>query len=152
MMLYLLEPEVAGGKGENTKYDEEKNVIHLEYEFYGWLGDELIEATPCFVVTDILAKDIQTTGLTGCQFREIEVSLNEQFYDLNPQAKTPPFGIQLLPLGSVLVDNGNTVFEKWSGEDFCFSDTRYLVVSERALSVLKKHKMNYCEVTELKEK
>ncbi len=152
MMLYLLEPEVAGGKGENTEYDKGMNVIHLEYEFYGWLGDELIEATPCFVVTDILARDIQASDLTGYQMRDIEISLNEQFYDINPQAKTPPFGMQLIPTGSVFVDKGNTGFKNWSGDDFCFSNTRYLVVSEHALSVLKKHQINYCEITELKEK
>ncbi len=149
-MLFLLEPEVAGGKGRNTLYDKEKKVIFLEYEFYGWLGDELLEATPCFVISDELAKDIQKSDLTGYKLQDIEVSINEQFYDIYPNADQPPFGMQLIPLGKVIINEENTHYEKWSEHDFCFSNTSCLVVTERALNILKKHKMNYCEITELK--
>ena len=48
MNFYFLEPEVAGGHGEQTIYGTKESVIKkgvsgrvvfLHYEFEGWLGD-----------------------------------------------------------------------------------------------------------------
>ena len=150
-MLYLLKPEVAGGFGSNTIIDENNNVVHLEYEFFGWLGDELLETTPCYIISDSLQSEIQKSNLSGFELQQIEISINEQFYDVYPNADIPPFHMRLIPTGHVNVDRNNARYTNWSGEDFCFSDTRYLIVTERALNILKKHKMNYCEIMEVKE-
>ena len=43
-MYYILEPEVAGGFGENVVYDPAtRHVEHLHYQFDGWLGDDLLD-------------------------------------------------------------------------------------------------------------
>ncbi|WHY75312.1 hypothetical protein QNH20_14270 [Neobacillus sp. WH10] len=80
MKLFLLEPEVAGGIGEkatfsnNTYPNGMKEISHLNYEFQGWLGDELLETTSCFIVTEYLANSIQSSELNGYLFNEIEVT------------------------------------------------------------------------------
>lgn len=54
-MFCFLEPEVAGGIGPNSELhcDDGKLVVtRLNYEFDGWLGDALLETTPCFIVTN----------------------------------------------------------------------------------------------------
>ena len=54
MKYYILEPEVAGGFGENTIMDPTSRpprVTRFHYEFDGWLGDELLETVACFIAT-----------------------------------------------------------------------------------------------------
>ncbi|MDQ0418968.1 hypothetical protein J2Z48_003192 [Croceifilum oryzae] len=69
MKLYCLEPEVAGGIGENTVFSMEtfpngqQKVSHLHYEFVGWLGDALLETCLCFIVTASLASLIVLASL-----------------------------------------------------------------------------------------
>jgi hypothetical protein len=69
MTYFILEPEVAGGWGPNTKFTRTpgKRVVihHLNYEFDGRLGDELLESWPCFIVTQSLADRLKSSGLTG---------------------------------------------------------------------------------------
>lgn len=68
MKYYMIEPEVAGEIGENTIYDNYDEIInqkkkpiisHLHYIFDGWLGDELLEVTPCFLISERLKKEIE---------------------------------------------------------------------------------------------
>lgn len=155
MKLYELEPEVAGGFGQNTvvaNFDnvrqkrERPIVSHLHYEFSGWLGDEILETTPCFIVTISLADSIKNSDLKGYSFEDVETSLTEEFKELYPGKTLPEFK-RIIPKGVVQVD-GNS-FVNWSGDDFCMSQSGTLIVSEKALSILQKHKFNYCDIKEL---
>jgi hypothetical protein len=155
MKLYELEPEVAGGFGENTVYSnlnevEQKRgrstITHLNYEFSGWLGDELLETTPCFIVTMSLANDIEKSDLKGYKFEDVEISTNDEFKELYPMITLPEFK-RIIPQGTVVVNS--EVFHNWSGDDFCISNNFILIVSERALNILKKHKLVYCDVREI---
>ena len=83
MKYYMIEPEVAGEIGENTIYDNYDEIInqkkkpiisHLHYIFDGWLGDELLEVTPCFLISERLKKEIENHGFSGCRFADVEVS------------------------------------------------------------------------------
>ena len=60
---HCVEPEVAGGWGENTQFTRTPGrsvvVRRLHYSFDGWLGDELIESTPCYIVTERMAGEIK---------------------------------------------------------------------------------------------
>ncbi len=52
MKYYQLEPEVAGGFGEQSVIDRSSGkmvVRKLHYEFDGWLGDVLLESYLCFI-------------------------------------------------------------------------------------------------------
>lgn len=155
LRLYELEPEVAGGFGENTMVSnlgsvrskqERPIVTHLHYEFSGWLGDEILETTPCFIITEKLADAIQRNELKGYILADVETSVTDEFEELYPGRKLPDFK-RIIPQGTVEV-NGS-IFTKWSGDDFCMSQKSVLVVSEKALAVLKKHQFKYCDVIEL---
>ncbi|MFB7720728.1 hypothetical protein [Nocardia sp. NPDC056100] len=81
MGFHLVEPEVAGGHGRGTRYDRSTvpvTVTALEYRFDGWLGDALLESTPCFIVTEDLARSIERLELTGVHFDTVSVSISSK--------------------------------------------------------------------------
>ncbi|MFB7142784.1 hypothetical protein ACFCYN_24625 [Gottfriedia sp. NPDC056225] len=151
MNLFLLEPEVAGGIGQNTIFsqsesDDENEVLHLHYEFEGWLGDELLETTPCFIITEELKNSILQSDLNGFEIKDVEVSITEEFCEWHPDLVLPNF-YRLVPKGKVT--NEGTQYSLWSGTDFSVSQKQYLVVTPKAFEVLKKHKLNHCDIVEL---
>lgn len=126
---YVIEPEVAGGWGENTKFTRIPGrpvTIHkLHCQFDGWLGDNLVESSPCYIVTDRLAAEIARMKLTGVQFDKVEVSKSGQFDELYPQMDLPKFEWMKI--------------EGSSGEDdFGLTDDLQLIVSQKALTVLER--------------
>jgi uncharacterized repeat protein (TIGR02543 family) len=128
MNYYCIEPEVAGGWGKNTVFTRipgKPTIIHkLHYQFDGWLGDELLTSTPCFIVTERLAQEIERARLTGIRFDTVEVTISEQFKELYPDCKLPKF-LWLKVEGKV------------DHDDFSITPDLQLVVSERALDLLK---------------
>lgn len=124
---YELEPEVAGGWGAGTVVDRVQGkgtfVRKLHYVFDGWLGDQLLESSACYIVTESLAKKIEDAGLTGAHFEDVEVSKSDQFQELYPGRELPRF-VWLKPVGLQEYD------------DFVPSRTQKLLVSERALELL----------------
>jgi len=147
--LYLLEPEVAGGLGEETLFNRDNSVRFLHYEFYGWLGDALLETTPCFIVTELLAESLLRSNCTGFYLEDLQVSLADEFIELHPLKKLPAFK-RFIPQGQVEMEDGH--FGGWSGDDICMTPQKYLVVSEKALEVMKSNTLNHCEVTPLVNK
>ena len=126
---YVIEPEVAGGWGKNTIFTRTPGTpttVHkLHFEFAGWLGDELLESTPCYIVTERLANEIQREALTGARFDDVEVTTSDQFRELSPK--------QLLPNFRWLKIEG-----KPAHDDFGITSDLRLVVSEGALQLLKR--------------
>jgi hypothetical protein len=124
---YVVEPEVAGGWGENTVFTRTPGlptVVHkLHYQFDGWLGDELLESSPCYIVSERLAHDIRQHQLTGVEFDDVEVTTSGQFRDLYPDRQLPKF-VWLKVAG------------KAGHDDFGIAQGLGLVVSERALDLL----------------
>jgi len=128
MNYYYIEPEVAGGWGKNTVFDRtlgKPTVVHkLNYEFDGWLGDELLESTPCFIATERMSREIEQSHLTGARFDHVEVTTSEQFKELYPSRQLPKF--------VWLRVDGNP-----GQDDFGIAPDFRLVVSERALKILQ---------------
>jgi len=139
---YSLEPEVAGELGQKTKLD---STVHpplaqkLHFTFTGWLGDELLECFPCYIVTEALMLEINKIqpSPTGYLLDDVVIEISEQFKDIYPNKTLPPF--------------------KWlkvTGEagkdDFGISSNNLLIVSERILNILKTFQINECEVDEWK--
>ena len=138
MNYYYIEPEVAGGWGKNTVFQRSPGsptVVHkLHYEFNGWLGDELLESTPCFIVSQRMAHEIEEAELTGASFDEVEVTTSDQFRELYPDRKLPEF-LWLKIVGKAGVD------------DFGISADGRLVVSEMALRMVQSNCKN-CDVSD----
>ncbi len=81
-MYKIIEPEVAGSLGEQAQIDNSffpPLIKNLNYEFEGWLGDDILESFPCYIVTEQLRKGIESEGLTGINFDEVLVSKSELF-------------------------------------------------------------------------
>jgi hypothetical protein len=148
-----LEPEVAGELGENTIFENfdkvrlsgEKPIIsRLNYEFTGWMGDEILECTPCFIITDDLAKDINNKKLNGYEIEDVEISESDEFNELYPNINLPAFK-RIIPTGFVKVTDDN--YQDWSGHDFCITQESYLVVTEKVINVLRLHIFDHCRIS-----
>lgn len=127
-MFFYLEPEVAGGIGPNSELHREDDkliVTRLNYEFDGWLGDALLEATPCFIVTDEGRQMIKCAALTGVSFSDVEVTRSGEFADMHGDVGLPHF--------CWMIVSGTP-----EADDFGVASDMRLVVSERALASLQK--------------
>jgi hypothetical protein len=125
---WVLSPEVAGELGDNTILDSSVHppkVFHLHHRFEGWLGDDLLEAFPCFLVSSPLAAALEEARLVGFSLDEAEVSVSPDFEELYPGRVLPGFW-----------------WLKITGEerhaDFRLTSDFRLEVSSRALKVLRK--------------
>lgn len=135
-MPFILEPEVAGGWGEGTVADTSVHppVVHeLVYEFAGWLGDDLLESFPCFIVSSRLAGELSRAGLTGYRLAPVAVIKSSQFAELEPTVALPEF-------------HWLQVTGQPGRADFWLSESHQLVASDTALSVLKHCALNECGV------
>ena len=136
---YSLEPEVAGELGPKTIMDSSVHppiVSKLHFIFSGWLGDEIIECFPCYIVTEGLVQEIKKLQPSGCWFDDVTIEKSEQFNELYPN--------KLLPKFKWLKVEG-----KAGKDDFGISPDNLLVVSERMLKVLKSFNLNECDITDL---
>ncbi|MCP4357557.1 MAG: hypothetical protein GY796_06030 [Chloroflexi bacterium] len=141
MEFFVLEPEVAGGWGKNTEADTSvypPRVFKLHYEFSGWLGDCIIESFPCFLVTADASQAISEAHLSGYEFVNVEVSQSNEFDEFHPGYELPTWR-WLEPTGTPGKD------------DFAVTNKVVLVVSNRALNILKEHGLEHCNVSRYKD-
>jgi hypothetical protein len=138
MKFFMLEPEVAGGLGEQTDIDSSAHppvVTRLEYRFEGWLGDDILESFPCYIVTERLKEALAALPPTGCAFDSVLVSKSEVFEELYPNRALPKF-FWLKVTGRAGVD------------DFGLSAAYQLIVSERCLRRMEQFNLADCTVEE----
>ena len=139
MEFYELSPEVAGEIGPQSQVNYEVHpplVTELQYLFHGWLGDDLLEAFPCYIMTVRLKNELLRSSLTGYMFKAVEVTVSDQFKELYPAREIGKFA-WFLPIGQAGVD------------DFGISETYQLVVSEEALRILKQFQIKHCDVVKI---
>lgn len=155
MKLYMIEPEVPGQIGEDTVYKNYDNIIkkgelpiitYMHLVLDGWLGDDILEVTPCFIVTERLKELISSKELTGCEFQEIKLSVSDEFKELYPNRELPKF-YRMLPKGIISI-LGET-YSNWNGMDFSLSEKSYLVLSEKAKDILSSLNIINSDITEL---
>lgn len=126
MPFHYVEPEVAGELGPNSIVDASVHpplVSHLEYRFTDWLGDDIVETFPCFIVTEKLATHLAGTDLTGITLADVEVTLSPEAHELLTEE---------LPAWKWLQITGIAFLN-----DFGVSDDQRLVVSDNALAALR---------------
>ena len=127
MRYFSMEPEVAGELGDRSRIrhvDGRLQVDRLHYEFHGWLGDCLVESTPCFIVTKEAESALLSASATGIRFDPVEVSRSETFDELQLDCRLPAF--------TWLVVDGRA-----GRDDFGIGADLILIVSEHALKILR---------------
>lgn len=135
---YTLRAEVAGALGSQSVVDSSSNppvVSRLHYDFVSWLGDDIVAAFPCSIVTEALAKAIVDEGLTGAEIDEVVVTKNPHFERFFPDT------VALLPEWKWLRPTGRP-----HESDFWQDDQGILIVSERALKLMRKFSLENCRI------
>ncbi len=136
MNYYIMEPEVAGEIGYNTIYQnsERTQISHLHFIFDGWLGDEILETTPCFLVSERLKGEIIKNGLSGYIFQEVEISYSDEFLELYPNIEMPNF-FRLIPTNILYVEDNKYRIQS-DMRDFMISPKSYMVISEKVKNII----------------
>ena len=127
MRFFYIEPEVAGGLGANTILDPSTHpprIDHLHYEFYGWLGDALLESFPCVIATQEASDALIAASITGVESEQMEVSSTDEFQQLYPQRRLPAF--RWLKVNGVAGE-----------DDFGVTADLRIVVSEKVINILE---------------
>lgn len=122
---FLIEPEVSGGFGPETRFDRSGprlEVTKLHYVFDDWFGDCLVTASPCFLIAEATARLLEKLPATGIAFGPAEISKSDLFKEFNPDTKLPPFA-WLKVHGDPGVD------------DFGLSKSLDLIVSQRVFDL-----------------
>jgi hypothetical protein len=125
-MYRYIEPEVSGGLGEQTKMDASVHppiIYELEYQFDGWLENDIVESFPCYIVTARLREDIERANFSGVLFKNLKISKSDTFRDIYGNKELPEF-FWLEITGNAGVD------------DFGIADDYRLVISERVFKIL----------------
>ena len=127
MKYFYVEPEVAGGLGENAEIDHSVRpfqVLRLHYHLDGWLGDVLLESFPVFIITENAKNRLQEAGFSGAAYDEVQITTSYEFKQLYPRRTLPAFAWMKI--------------EGAAGhDDFGIAMDRRLVISERAIDVLR---------------
>lgn len=138
MSFFLLEPYVAGGLGDNTVLDTSVHppvVTRLHYAVDDWEGDELLESTPCFIITQHLADIVDAAGLSGYRLADVEVTLSGTGTELLGDSELPAFR-WLQATGFAGAD------------DIGLTSDASLIVSARALATLRTGDIGNCDIEE----
>jgi len=139
MKYYKIYPEVAGAWGENTiGYFEVRPpiIFHLHYLFSDWLGDDILETFPVYIVSEKLANVLKISNLSGFELAFCEISKAEIFYDLNPNGKDLPQFFWLKIHGT-------------PPDDFFLLDGKRLCISQKALEILQTCNLHYADIEEI---
>jgi len=138
MTSYELELDVAGSPGPGTQWgDSAAEIRRLNYEFDGWLGDDLVTSTPVTIVTTRVRDAIAAARLTGAEFADVLVTRSEQFEDVMGADAELPEWVWLRPVGTPGQDDA------WAGR------WNRLTISERMYALLQQFNLNHCNVTQL---
>jgi hypothetical protein len=113
-------------------------VSWLQYEIHGWLGDDLLESFPCFIVTRKLADQMLEASLTGFELHPVDVVLSDEAEDLADEPIELPEFRWLRP-------------ETDPGGDLAVDGSGLLIVSERALEVMRQSNLSNCDIEEIEE-
>lgn len=155
MKLYFLEPEVSGGHGEHTINGTEEDIAnegisgkvkYLHYEFEGWLGDDLLESTPAFIVSSKLETELKNSEFKDYKLEKCLITTSDEFKEMYPNKELPKFS-RFIPLGKVEVEGEN--FKNWSGHHFCLSPKGELVVTQEVMDFFKRVLIDNCYITTL---
>jgi hypothetical protein len=134
---FEVRPVVDGGWGPETQADTTVHppvVTKFHYEFDDWGGDCIVTSTPCFVVTSDVAQAITEAGFAGFTLGDVVITMTEDMSVREPPVRLPRF-------------RWLKIVGQARNSDFGLSAQRELVVSERALELLKKFGLGHAVIT-----
>lgn len=147
MKYYLLKPEVAGELGDSSEIIYEggriKVVVFLEFVFKEWLGDEILKARPCYIVTNGIKDSFLKNGITGVKYEDIKMSFSEEFIDMHKDTSNVPAFVRIIPFNRIEEIDSNME------EDIYLDKYNRLVVSEKTIKILKQHKIDNCDIEQI---
>lgn len=136
MNYHILDPEVAGTLGPRTKMD---TTIHppvvrtLHFEVDAWLGDDIVQSFPCYLVSLGLKAKLEKLKPTGVVFASAEVTASDNFEELKHGRNLPNLSWMKIKGVPGIDDLGLTTGAR-------------LVVSDRVLREMKLLNFDHCEV------
>lgn len=127
MKYFHAEPQVAGELGPRTLYISSfpTRVAKMEYLFDAWPSDDLVQAHPCFGISNELQEHIKNSALTGFELRSALVGTTDYFEGLS----SIPVFYELLPVGIAGTD------------DFGLDDSHKLILSGSSVDLIQKFRV-----------
>jgi hypothetical protein len=140
-MYKYIEPEVAGELGKKTILDNHFHpplIKKLNYEFHGWLGDDIIESFPCYIITEQLFNGIKSRELTGVTFDSVYITTSDEFKVQYPNKILPVF-------------HWMKVSGEFGKDDFVIAKDLRLLISDKAFNLLNSFNIGNALIEEYKE-
>jgi hypothetical protein len=139
-MYKVIQPEVIVGLGIDTEFVEKiapfKRVKQLHLQIEDWLGDDLMECHPCYIITENLKNALQKTNFSGFSVEQLKMTKSEYFSDNHHIEKT-------LPLFYWLKINGHV-----DADDIYVGEGGALYCAEPFIDYLKQNfTLNYLEIS-----
>ena len=134
-----IRPEVAGSFGDYTIMDTKTHppkIERLHYVFEGWLGDDIVEGFPVFLISKNLYELLKKTNFTGYKVDSCRVTMSQNFVEFYSHKKLPPF-------------YWFKITGKKRESDFWVSEKNDLMASEKAIETLKQANINHCDIENL---
>ncbi len=136
MSYHILIPSVYGQFGDATILNSSvhpPDVQHVHLVLDSPPRDDLHTVFPCFFVSGRLGRLISEGGLTGVALADVQAEMNEQYLELHPGDPLP----ELFWL---------KVTGQAGASDFGINSDNALVVSDRALSLIRKFQLSECQI------
>ena len=98
--LFEAEVAISLGDGSDYRHDREPRLVGtLHAEFEGWLGDDIVETSGFWLVTEALAAALQASELTGFELADVVVTTGPT----RDEFDYPPLPVwrRLVPTGSL---------------------------------------------------
>jgi hypothetical protein len=130
---WRLRPEVPGGFGELTVMDNSTSpprIDRLHIEIEDWLGDDLLECFPIFMVTERLAEALSRSGLTGFEIGEVTLTKSGLYEDMHPDLPLP--NLRWLKVG------------RGEESDLALGSANCLEASASAFAILQRFSITHC--------
>lgn len=143
MRFFAISPEAAGNLGNACIHgditERPVQIIKADFEFQFWPHDDLLDGFYIYACTSEMAGALKRASLTGFELAKLDVSFEERFYqwaELHKDETLPEF--QWLKVnGRVGIDDFGLVAGPVEVP---------LIVSERALTILKQFKLSLCDI------
>lgn len=147
MRFFAIAPEAAGNLGNDCVHgditERPVQIYQPDFEFQFWPQDDLLDGFFTYACTRRLAEALVHNNLTGFELDDLKISFEERFHqwaELHKGEVFPEF-VWLKIQGRVGIDD----FGELVGPV-----PKSLVVSERALQVLKQFKLGFCDIENYK--